>query len=124
MKKAVAGLGILISIFLVFSRDDLGIPENISLNPVDSDSQSHAYIWNRLRDDVEFNIQVETLNILASADEVVGHTDFESFSEQQIKNTLSRYNGKLQSLDGTVNSRVQTYGNQVYQLYQAFLQNS
>ena len=43
---------------------------------------------------------------------------------KNIKNTLSRYNEKLQSLDGTVNSRVQTYGNQVYQLYQAFLQNS
>ena len=102
----------------IVSKADLDIPSNVSLDK--SDAESNKYIWERLLSDPEFNIQAETLNIYASAAEVVGSTEFDTFSKEQIQNVLARYNGHLEKGDGSPNTNVITYGEQVYELYEAF----
>ena len=106
----------------ITSKEDLGIPSDMVIDTENGDIESINYIWNKLHNDVEFNIAAETLNIYSSALEVVGSTDFENFNEEETRNVLARYNGPLE-VSGKANQPALTYGDQVYELYEVFKNN-
>jgi len=83
----------------------LGIPGNLfPFNPDDL-----KRIWKRLRSDRVFNFSCAALNIVHAAFQMTGRTDFDSFSDDEIKMVLSRYNGNAQ--------RISAYGEQAFQYY-------
>jgi len=54
-----------------------------------------------------------TLNLLVAADEVVGHTDFGSFSDDEIKLVLTRYNANVR--------HITAYGEEAFEHYKRFI---
>ena len=75
----------------------------------DSDPGDVRRMWLRLHRDMEFNLRMGTLNLLAAADEVVGRTDFSGMSPDEMKRAFSRYNASTAS--------VTKYGEAVYGQY-------
>ena len=85
----------------------LGLPTRRIFDPKSpSDVRS---IWLRLNRDVEFNLRMAALNVLAAADEVNGSIDLDSFTADQLKRVFSRYNANTRSITA--------YGEEVYGYY-------
>lgn len=53
------------------------------------------YIWKKLHSDKRSNIEIAVLNILSCAEEKTGKIDFGSYSEQELKRILTRYNANV-----------------------------
>ena len=66
-------------------------------------------IWKRLHSDRVFNLSCAALNIVHTAFQMTGRTDFESFSDEEVKMIFSRYNGNAQ--------KISAYGEQAFQYY-------
>jgi len=69
-------------------------------------------VWRKLHEDPKANIEIATLNLLVVADEMVGRLDFGTFSDDEIKLVLSRYNANT--------NQVTSYGEQAFQHYRRY----
>jgi len=69
-------------------------------------------VWRKLHEDPKANIEIATLNLLVAADEMVGRLDFGTFSDDEIKLILSRYNANT--------NQVTSYGEQAFQHYRRY----
>lgn len=76
-------------------------------NPTDVRS-----VWSKLRDNPKANIEIATLNLLVAADEVIGHTDFGSFTDDEFKLVLTRYNADVR--------HVTPYGEKAFEHFQRY----
>lgn len=74
-----------------------------------NNSRDVRMVWKRLRRDPKANIEIATLNLLVAADEMTGSTDFDSFSAEELKLVLTRYNANVK--------HVTPYGEQAYRHY-------
>ncbi len=90
--------------------ESLGIDADRRLDP--QDPKDVRLVWQLLLDDPRINIELAALNLLAAAEEVVGKTEFELFSEEEIKKVLSRYNANVRT--------VTPYGEDAYRLAQEY----
>ena len=66
-------------------------------------------IWLRLHRNVDFNLRMAALTLLAAAEEVNGSADFSRFTPEQLMRAFSRYNANTHA--------VTSYGEAVYRLY-------
>lgn len=73
-------------------------------------------VWRRLRREPRFNIEVAALTLLSAADEMTGKTCFDSFSEEELKLILTRYNADVR--------HVTAYGEDAFRLYLSFKANN
>lgn len=87
--------------------DSLGVDLGHRLDPADR-RDAHK-VWLKLHDDPNANIEFATLNLVVAADEVVGRTDFSTFSDEDLKLVLSRYNGDVR--------HITSYGEQAFAHY-------
>ena len=69
-------------------------------------------VWKRLFTDPKANIELAIANLLAAADEVIGRTDFETFTADELKLVFTRYNANVR--------HVTPYGEDAYRAYRAF----
>ena len=69
-------------------------------------------VWRKLHEDPKANIEIAALNLLVIADELVGRLDFDTFSDDEIKLVLSRYNANT--------NQVTSYGEQAFQHYKRY----
>ena len=90
--------------------ESLGIASDHRLDP--SNQHDVRKVWLKLYRDRKANIEIATLNILAAADEMTGRIDFTSFSDDELKLVLTRYNADVK--------HVTPYGEQAFELYKAF----
>ncbi len=90
--------------------DTLGITTDHRLR--EQDPADIRLIWNKLNKEPEFNIEVTALNLLTCAEEMTGRTDFASFSEEEMKRALTRYNANTDTITA--------YGEDAYRLMCAF----
>ena len=74
--------------------------------------QDVRLVWRLLNGNPEANIQICALNLLVAADEVVGRTDFESFSDEEYKLVCTRYNANRR--------QVTPYGERAFRRFRAF----
>lgn len=92
------------------SYESLGIDCGHRLDAGNNDDV--RLVWRHLHRNPKANIEIATLNLLVAADEVVGHTRFADFSEDELKLVLTRYNADVRS--------VTPYGERAYQRYLEF----
>ncbi len=90
--------------------ESLGIETDHRLR--DTDEEDIRLIWNRLHDDPCFNIEAAALNLLCCAEENAGRTDFSSFTEEEWKRVLTRYNANT--------AGITAYGEDTYRLMRDF----
>ena len=76
------------------------------------DPEDIRLVWNRLRSDERFNIEVCAVNLRLCAKEMMGRTDFSSFSDEETKLALTRYNANVR--------HVTAYGEDAFRLMQMF----
>ena len=91
--------------------EQLGISCNHRLDP--GNIKDVRLVWKKLNSDPKANIEIAALNLLAAADEVTGRIDFGSFSDDELKRVLTRYNAAV--------SHVTSYGEQAFLLYKSYL---
>ena len=84
----------------------LGLPER-RLDP--TSSEDLLLVWNRLRRDPDFNIELSALNLISAAEEVTGRIDFSSYSPEEIQRIYTRYNGTV--------PHITPYGEEAYRHY-------
>ena len=89
------------------SYEALGIKTDHILDSSDPDDV--RLIWKRLHSDKNANIEIATLNILSAAEEMTGRIDFSSYSEEEMKLILTRYNADTR--------HVTEYGENAYKHY-------
>ena len=77
-----------------------------------NDWHTREYIWNKLRNDNDFNIEMVALILIWGANEKGLNNDYWKYTEREIKQMLSRYNG--------VNSDAIQYGEETYNCYTIF----
>lgn len=94
----------------ITTKENLGLDPSITLDK--KNQQDIYFIWKRLHDDPDFNLEVATLNLVKCADDEVGKPDYENYSEDEIKTMLSRYNG--------TNDDAKQYGQECYNCYEIF----
>jgi len=93
------------------SYESLGIATDHRLDA--DDPKDVRLIWRKLRHDPKANIEIAALNLLVAADEMVGHTDFSTMSDDELKLVFTRYNANVK--------HVTPYGERVFGRYEAFL---
>ena len=82
--------------------------------PFDPDNPRDVHqVWLKLHQDPKANIEIATLNLLVAADEMVGRTDFASFSDDELKLVISRYNANTR--------HITPYGEQAFEHYRRYL---
>ena len=69
-------------------------------------------VWLKLHRDKQTNIEIAALVLLMISDEVVGRTDFESFTDDELKLVFTRYNADV--------DYITSYGEQVFDHYERF----
>ena len=69
-------------------------------------------VWLKLHRDPHANIEVAALVLLMFADELLGRTDFETFTDDEVKLVMTRYNADV--------DYVTKYGEQVFGHYKQF----
>ena len=69
-------------------------------------------VWKKLKSDERFNIEICALNLRCCALEMTGRTDFSSFSDEETRLTLTRYNANVR--------HVTAYGEDAFRLMQMF----
>ena len=90
--------------------DALGLQLGHRLDP--DDKRDVHKVWLKLHGDPKANIEIATLNLLVCAEEMTGRTDFGSFSDEELKLVLSRYNADVK--------HVTAYGEQAFEHYMRF----
>ena len=90
--------------------ESLGIKSDHRLDV--NDERDVRLVWKLLNSNPRANIEIATINLLVAAEEMVGHTDFSEFGEQDMKLVFTRYNASVQ--------HVTPYGEQAYQYYEAY----
>ena len=90
--------------------ESLGIDAKHRLDP---DNRHDVFkVWVKLHGDAKANIEIATLNLLVCADEMVGRTDFNDFTDDELKLVLTRYNADVK--------RVTPYGEQSFAHFKRF----
>ena len=90
--------------------ESLGIRSAHRLDPGNPDDV--RLVWLMLHRDARANIELAALNLLAAADEVVGRTEFDGFTEGELKLVLTRYNANVRGIT--------PYGERAYGRYLEF----
>ena len=90
--------------------ESLGIDVDHRLDP--DNRKDVRLIWKKLHHDPHANIEIATLNLLAAADEMVGNTDFDSFTPDELKLVFTRYNANVK--------HITAYGEKAYRYYEMF----
>lgn len=102
----------------IVTKDELGIPDDMELDY--SNLETREYIWNRLHNDPEFNIEVMVLEINHCAGDPYyggpGHTDFANYTQEDVESMFARYNG--------TNAAAQQYGVEVADICDIFIEYS
>ena len=88
----------------------LGLESDHRLDP--ANRRDVFKVWRRLHEDAQANIEFEALVLLCAADEVIGRIDFATFSDDELKLVLSRYNADVR--------QVTSYGEQAFAHYERF----
>lgn len=88
----------------------LGISSTHRLDP--NSREDRRLVWNRLYSDPKANIEIAALNLVSAAEEMTGRIDFDSYSEEELKHILTRYNQDT--------SRITAYGEEVYRCFLAY----
>ena len=73
-------------------------------------------VWKKLSSDERFNIEICALNLRLCAQEMTGRTDFSSFSDEEYRLTLTRYNADVKY--------VTDYGEDAFRLMRMFSEPS
>ena len=73
-------------------------------------------VWKKLHSNPKANIEIATMNLLVAADEMTGRTDFSTFSDEELKLVLTRYNANVR--------HVTPYGERAYKKYREYLGNA
>ena len=94
--------------------ESLGISSKRRLDP--GNRADVRLVWRLLHHDMHANIELATLNLLVAADEMVGRIDFDSFSPEELKLVLTRYNADV--------DYITPYGEQAYEYHLRFLEES
>ena len=89
------------------TTEALGLGKDRSLS-VDSPADRWE-VWSRLHKEVAFNLTCSALNVILSAWEMTGKTDFTLFTPEDIKLTFTRYNADVR--------QITPYGEEAYQSY-------
>ena len=82
------------------------------VSPYEEDPEDIRLVWKKLKDDERFNIEVCAINLRLCAAEMTGRTDFSSFSDEETKLALTRYNANVR--------HVTAYGEDAFRLMQMF----
>ena len=80
-----------------------------------SDPKDVHTMWKYLHRNPEANIEIAALNILCAAKEMTGRIDFASFSEDELKLVLTRYNANT--------DHITAYGEEAYGHYLRYRNN-
>lgn len=88
-----------------------------------SDRNEYYDVWNKLRTDDAYNIEISALIHLKSADDM--GINIKSLSEKDIKTLFGRYNASLEAMlefnnNPNPNSKIAIHENQVYEYYKLF----
>lgn len=88
-----------------------------------SDRNEYYDVWDKLRTDDAYNIDISALIHLKSADEM--GINIKSLSEKDIKTLFGRYNASLETMlefnkNPNPNSKIAIHENQVYEYYKLF----
>ena len=70
-------------------------------------------VWKYLRHNINANIEAGVLNMLSAAEEMTGRIDFSSYSEEELKLILTRYNANTH--------KITKYGEEAYSHYLRYL---
>ena len=98
----------------IATYESLGIQTDHRLS--DQSEEDIHMIWRRLHDDPKFNIEAAAINLRCCAQEMTGRTDFGSFSEEEMKKTLTRYNANV--------AHITAYGEETYRLMLAYAEEN
>ena len=90
--------------------DSVGIACTHRLDP--HNPKDVRLMWKKLRSNPKINIEIATMNLLAAADEVVGRTDFHTFSADELKLVLTRYNANTR--------HITPYGERAFAKYEEY----
>ena len=90
--------------------ESLGIDVDHRLDP--DNRKDVRLVWKKLHHDPHANIEIATLNLLAAADEMVGNTDFDSFTPDELKLVFTRYNANVK--------HITAYDEKAYRYYEMF----
>ena len=92
--------------------EKLHIPSDHRLDPADENDV--RLMWKYLNCNQNANIEIAVLNMLYAADEMTGRIDFDSYSEQELKLILTRYNADT--------DQVTAYGEKAYGHYLRYVE--
>ena len=93
--------------------ESLGIASDHRLDP--SNQRDVRKVWLKLFRNRKANIEIAALNMLVAADQMTGRIDFASFSADELKLVLTRYNANVK--------HVTPYGEQAFRRYKAFCES-
>ena len=88
--------------------ESLGVRSDHRLNP--DDPADVRAVWKLLRRDPRANIEIATLNLLMAAQDMIGRLDFDSFTDDELKLVMTRYNADVK--------HITPYGEQVFAYYE------
>ena len=95
------------------SKEGLASLDKLGVGPLRAGNEKDVRrVWKKLFLDPRANIEFSTLNLLSCAKEMTGRRDFSSFSPEELKKTLTRYNASV--------DHVTAYGEKTYALVQRF----
>ena len=77
--------------------------------PDRNSARDREKMWRRLQHDRRLNIQTATLNLVAAAEEVNGHTDFSRYTPEEYERMFTRYNANTRT--------VTPYGRETYRYF-------
>ena len=92
------------------TKTKLGLPEDRKFSS--KDPEDVRFIWLKLHEDREFNLDLSVLNMVFGASETVGRRDFSTFSAEEYKLAFSRYNANTK--------KITAYGEEVYSYYMTY----
>lgn len=93
--------------------EKLHIPSDRRLDPRNQDDV--RLMWKYLRSNKETNMEVAVLNMLCAAEEMTGRIDFSTYSEEELKLVLTRYNADT--------DHITRYGEEAYRHYLRYLES-
>ena len=93
------------------SYETLGISTDHRLDP--ANRKDVRKIWRLVNASACANIELATINLIVAADEMLGRTNFDKFSDNDYKLVFTRYNGNCR--------QVSAYGERAFARYRAYL---
>ena len=85
----------------------LGLPEGRRMEA--DRPEDLCLMWHYLRRSTRGNIALSALNLVSAGEEMNGHTDFASYTPEELQLAFTRYNANTR--------HITAYGRAVYQLY-------